>query len=220
LTSDFRDDNAALQRHRAVLARDQADAHSNFTVGAILLDRGDDSGLVHLDQAMNADHEAILPACETAIAYLESRGRSDEAVRYRARVEQQLEVYGAASAEREEVDVTDELEPANLDPALVEQVRAAVANEQEAHKAYLVRKRLRHLSQEHPLYIVAVIPTKRWRQLWKEADAEEKDELTLADRVASALELPVDVQVIVPGPRSGMDDRLDAIEGAEIFSRD
>jgi Zn-dependent protease with chaperone function len=220
LSSDFRDDDSALQRHRAVLARDQADAHSNFTVGSILLDRGDDSGLAHLDKAMDADHEAILPACETAIGYLESRGRSDEAERYRARGEQQMEVYGAATAEREEIDVTDELEPANLDPALVEHVRAAVAREKEAGKAYLVRKRLRHLAEEHPLYIVAVIPTKRWRQLWNESDAEEKDELTLADRVASALELPVDFQVIVPGPRSGMDDRLEAIEGSEIFSRD
>ena len=220
LSSDFRDDDTALQRHQAVLARDQADAQSNFTVGAILLDRGDDSGLGHLDRAMDADHEAVVPACELAIGYLESRGREGEAQRFRARGEQQLEVYGAASAEREEIDVADELEPANLDPALVEQVRVAVAREEEAGKAYLVRKRLRHLAEEHPLYIVALIPTKRWRQLWKESDAEEKDELTLADRVASALELPVDFQVIVPGPRSGMDDRLEAIEGAEIFSRD
>jgi hypothetical protein len=67
---------------------------------------------------------------------------------------------------------------------------------------------------------VAVIPTKRWRQLWKEADAEEKNEETLADRIAADLELPVEFHVIVPGPRSGMDERLEAIPGAKIFSRD
>ena len=203
-----------------MLDREPDDPNSHYVVGAILLGRGDDTGLTHLDRAMDGDHETVVPACEAAIGFLESQGRTDEAQRYRARGEQQLEVYEAATTEREDIDVADELEPANLDPGLVEQIRAAVAGDQEAGKAYLVRKRLRHLADEHPLYIVAVIPTKRWRQLWKESDAEEKDKLTLADRVASSLELPVDFQVIVPGPRSGMDDRLEAIPGAEIFSRD
>ena len=220
LTAEFRDPDAALERYRAVLALDPNDAPANFGIGQILVDRGDDAGLAHLDRAMDADQEAVVPACELAIAYLEARGRSDEANRYRARGEHQLDVYEAASAEREEVGVEDELEPAQLDKALVEHVRATVARHEDVKAAYLVRKRLRHLADEYPLYVVAVIPRKRWRQLWKEADAHDKDESTLADRVAADLELPVEAHVIVPGPRSGMNKRLEAIPGAKIFSRD
>jgi hypothetical protein len=112
-----------------------------------------------------------------------------------------------------------ELAPAVPHEALVAPGRAVIAPHDDVRAAYLVRKRLRHLADEYPLYVVALIPKKRWRQLWKEADADEKDEVTLADRVAADLELPVDFHVIVPGPRSGMDGRLDQIPGAKIFSR-
>jgi Zn-dependent protease with chaperone function len=220
LTAEFREPDIALHRYRVVLDAVPEDPQANFGVGSLLLDRDDDAGLAHLDRAMDADPEAIVPACELAIAYLEERGRSEEADRYRRRGEQQLEVFEAASVERAAVDVDDELEPADLDQALVEQIRATLERHEDVGAAYVVRKRLQHLAEEYPLYVVALIPRKRWRQLWKEADADEKDEDTLADRVASDLDIPVDVQVIVPGPRSGMDERLDAIPGAKIFSRD
>jgi Zn-dependent protease with chaperone function len=219
LTTEFREPELALVRYRAVLEVEPGDPEANLGVGSLLLDREDDTGLDHLERAMDADPDAIVPACEVAIPYLEARGRGEEAKRYRKRGEQQLEVYEAASVERADVDVDDELEPSDLDGALLEQIRATVERHDDVGAAYVVRKRVQHLADEHPLYVLAVIPRKRWRQLWKEADAEEKDESTLAERVADDLELPVDVHVIVPGPRSGMDERLEAIPGAKIFSR-
>ena len=219
LSAEFRDEDTALQRYRAVLAREPNDAQSNFAVGSILLSRGDDGGLAHLDKAMAADHEAVLPACEAAIEYLQARGRTDEADRYRQRGEQQLDVYEAATAERS-VEVDDEFEPARLDGELVERIRSVLSVFPEVRSAYLVRKRLEHLADEEPLYVIALIPKNRWRQLWKDADAEEKENLPLPERFADALELPIDFEVIVPGPRAGMDERLEAIEGSKVFSRD
>jgi hypothetical protein len=64
-----------------------------------------------------------------------------------------------------------------------------------------------------------VIPKKRWRQLWKDSD-DEREDGTLEQRVSDDLTLPVDFHVVVPGPRSGMDERLEAVPGAKIFSRD
>lgn len=219
LSADFREVDVVLERYRAVLAAAPGDAHANYAVGSILLDRGDDAGLAHLDRAIEADPDAVVPACERAIGHLEAQGRSEEAERYRQRGEQQLEVFEAANIERAEVKVDDDLEPAELDETLVEQIRATVERHNDVGAAYLVRKRLEHLAEEYPLYVLALIPRNRWRQLWKEADAEEKDEETLADRVATDLDVPVEVQVIVPGPRSGMDERLEAIPGAKVFSR-
>jgi Peptidase family M48 len=221
LSAEFREPHVALERYRAVLAVAPQDPQANYALGAILLDRGDDAGLVHLDRAMVADPEAVVPACEHAIAYLEARGRSEEAEGYRRRGEQQLEVFEAATIERAEVNVDDELEPADLDEALVAEIRATVERHDDVGAAYLVRKRLEHLADEYPLFVLALIPRNRWRQLWKEADAEEKDEDTLADRVAESLaELPIAVHVVVPGLRAGMDERLEAIPGAKVFSRD
>jgi Zn-dependent protease with chaperone function len=220
LTAEFREPDVALRRYRAVLEVEPDDPQASFGVGSLLLAQEDDAGLAHLERAMDRDPDAVVPVCELAIPYLEARGRTDEAQRYRKRSEQQLEVYGAASVERADVNVDDDLEPPDLDRALLEQIRATVDHHEDVGAAYVARKRLQHLADEYPLYVVALIPRKRWLQLWKEADAEEKDEETLADRVADDLELPVDFHVIVPGPRSGMDDRLEAIPGAKIFSRD
>jgi Zn-dependent protease with chaperone function len=219
LTAEFRDGDAAVERYRAVLAIDDRDAQANLGLGLLLLERGDDAGLVHLDRAIDADPEAVLPACEAAIEYLEARGRSQEAEKYRRRGESQIDVYQQATLEREEVNVDDELEPPNLDEELIGRIRAAVARQQEVATAYVVRKRLRHLADEYPLYVIALIPAKRWRQLWKETKAEDSDETTLAERVTIDLELPVDFHVVVPGPRSGMDERLEQIPGAKIFTR-
>jgi Zn-dependent protease with chaperone function len=220
LAADFRSADEVLERNRAVLSMDADDPTSNYAVGRILLDRGDESGLTHLERAMDGDPEAVVPACEAAIAFLEWQGRQAEAETYRRRAESQVEAYQQAIVERAEIDVDDELEPANLDEEMLEQIREVVSRHPEVRTAYVVRKRLRHLADEYPLYVLALIPAKRWRQLWKEADADEKDESTLADRVAGDLELPVDIQVIVPGPRAGMDGRLERIPGATVFTRD
>lgn len=219
LTAEFRSPDKALERYRAVLSMRADDPQASFGIGQILLERGDEAGLEHLERAMEGDQEAVLPACELAIQFLESQGRQAEAEKYRRRAESQAEVYEQAMVERGGVDVDDELEPANLDDEVLAQIREVVSRHPEVRTAYVVRKRLRHLADEYPLYVLALIPAKRWRQLWKEADADEKDESTLADRVAGDLDLPVDLQVIVPGPRAGMDERLERIPGATVFTR-
>jgi hypothetical protein len=214
LTHAFRDADQALQRYEELLAAVPGDAVAQFAVGRILLERGDDDGLRRLDAAMEADPDAILPASEIAFEYLKERGRGDEAERYRVRAERHADVLDAAAEERQPVSEGDELEPATLPDDLLDRVRAALARHEEVGAAYLARKRLEHLDDEHPLYVVGLIPRHRWRQLWKDAD---DDEPGLAERVVEELDLPFDVHVIVPGPRNPLAQKLPQV-ATEIYS--
>jgi Zn-dependent protease with chaperone function len=217
LTEELDDRDQALPLYREVLEASPEDPQANFAVGRLLLARGDDGGLQHLERAMKNDPDAVLAGCEVAIGYLREQGRKDEAEKYRARGERHLELLAAAGEEREDLSVDDDLGPHDLSEELVERVRRAVETYDEVGSAYLVRKRLRHLDDEYPLYVIGLIPRHRWRQLWKEAD--DDGDPSLADRVADSIELPVDFTVVVPGPRSGIDERFEQIERAKIFSR-
>jgi Zn-dependent protease with chaperone function len=217
LTEAFRGVDAALPLYRELAERDPNDAVANFALGRISLDRDDDGGLAHLERAMASDPEAVLPACEIAFFYLKDKGREQEAERFRARAEEQLQAFEHAGAERESVTAEDRLLPHDLSAEIVESVRSQLARHDDIERIYLARKEVRHLADEYPLYVVGVIRPQGWRARRKEANDPEGP--TFAQRLAAELTLPVDFFVIVPGRRSKLRDRFAEVPGAEIFRR-
>jgi len=215
LTEQLEDAEQALPIYEAVLSRAPDDAQSHFAIGRILLERSDEHGLEHLERAMEADPEAVLPACQIAFGYLSDHDRTEEADRYRARAEQHMQLLEQATEERRDVVADDEFEPHDLSEDLVRQIRRTLSTFSEVADAYLVQKRVEHLRNEYPLYVIGVVPKHRWRQAWKD---EDDDKPTLAQEVAGSLELPVDFHVLVPGPRSDVEERLERVEGAKIYS--
>ena len=215
LTEQLEDAEQALPIYEAVLSRAPDDAQSHFAIGRILLERSDEHGLEHLERAMEADPEAVLPACQIAFGYLSDHDRTEKADRYRARAEQHMQLLEQATEERRDVVADDEFEPHDLSEDLVRQIRRTLSTFSEVADAYLVQKRVEHLRNEYPLYVIGVVPKHRWRQAWKD---EDDDKPTLAQEVAGSLELPVDFHVLVPGPRSDVEERLERVEGAKIYS--
>jgi Zn-dependent protease with chaperone function len=218
LTEAFRSADAALPLYRAVLEREPGHAPAHFAIGRILLAQKDDAGLTHLERAMEADPEAVLPACETAFFYLKEQGLDEEAERFRARGEKQLDTFARASEERGSVTAEDRLLPHELPNDVVENLRSQLARYEEVDRAYLVRKDLRHLADEYPLYVVGIVRPYGRRTLWRQAKDPE-DQPSLAQRLASELKLPVDFLVVVPGPRSKLNKRFAAVSGAEMYRR-
>jgi Zn-dependent protease with chaperone function len=217
LTEAFRGADAALPLYRELAERDPADAVANFALGRILLDRDDDSGLALLERAMASDPEAVVPACEIAFFYLKGKGHEQEAERFRARAEEQVQAFEHAGAERESVTAEDRLLPHDLPAEIVESVRSQLAHYDDIERIYLARKEVRHLADEYPLYVVGVIRPQGWRERRKQAN--DPEEPTFAQRLAAELELPVDFFVVVPGRRSKLRDRFAEVPGAESFRR-
>jgi Zn-dependent protease with chaperone function len=213
LTESFRSEDEALERYRELVGTEN-DAPARYGVGKLLLQKGDEEGLEWVDQAMERDPDAVLPATQLAYDWLRERGREDEAERYRTRAEQQVEVLEAAEEERSQVTVDDELAPPALAPELVEQIRRKVSWHEEVGEAYLVRKRTEHLDEEHPFHVVALVPKHGFRTAWREADDDAEP---LEERVARDLQFGDDLMVAKIGKKSPLAERFAEIEGARLL---
>jgi hypothetical protein len=216
LTTAFRGQDAGLERYRELVGTEN-DAPGRFGVGKLLLARGEEEGLRWLDEAIDRDPDAVLPACELAYEWLRDRGRDDEAQLYRSRGARQADELEAADEERSEVSIEDELAPPALPDELVERIRRKVAWHEEVREAYVVRKVTEHLDEEHPFHVVALVPKSDFRTAWREADDDEEP---LEARVARDLALSDDFMVAKVGRKSPLAQRFAEIDGAKVFSRD
>lgn len=157
LTKVYHGGEAAEPHYRRILERDPANASARLGVGELLLARGDDMGLRELEQAMQADASLVLTACQTAMDFLRGRGRNEEADAYKRRFAEFVEMLGDASEERASVSIDDELEPHGLPREVIWRLRERVA-EYDVAEAYLARKRVEHLGDPYPLFVLVVVP--------------------------------------------------------------
>ncbi|MDX6475695.1 MAG: hypothetical protein QOH95_1206 [Gaiellaceae bacterium] len=218
LTERFAGADASLELYRSLLGGPNA-AAAQFAIGRIMLERGDDGGLRLLDDAMEADPDAILPACELAIAFLVEQGREDETERYFQRGHEHMDVIESAVEERGEVTVDDELEPADLPDALLESVRQKLRGREEIEEAYLVRKRLELFAETDPLYVLAFVPKGGLRSVWREAKNEEDERETVEEWLMRTVDLPGDLIVSRVEKSSPIGRRVTSVDGALVFER-
>jgi hypothetical protein len=215
LTERFHGPERGLARFRELVGTPN-DAVGRFSVGRLLLEAGDGEGLRWLDEAMERELEAVLPACELAYRYLKAHGRDDEAETYRRRAEQQSEAIAAATAERREVSIEDRLEPPTVSETWRQRVWEALAQYKEVDEAYLVRKRTEHFDESHPFYVLGVVPRSTFRTARNEA---KTGDVPLADRVAHDISLPADFMVVTLARKSPLGQAFMRVEGARVYAR-
>jgi Zn-dependent protease with chaperone function len=220
LTERFEGDDVALDLYRALL-EGALDAPARFSIGRILLVRGDDAGLRWLDEAMDRDEEAVVPACELAIGYLKEQGRDAEAAGYFERGNQGVAVLEAAAEERAGVSLDDRLEAPDLPDELLESLRQKLRWRDEIQEAYLVRKRVEKLAATHPFYVLAFVPKGGFRALWKEAKDEESEQETVEEWLVRMVEseVPGELMVARIDKESPIGKRLTSVDDALLFAR-
>jgi Zn-dependent protease with chaperone function len=215
LTEMFRGEDEALARFRELVDTEN-DAAARFSIGRLLLEHEDEEGLRWLDQSIERDPEAVLPACQIAYGYLLEHGREKEAERYRERAEQQASLFERAADERSMVSVDDRLEPLDLSGELLASLREKVAWHEEVGDAYLVRKRTDHLDDTHPFYVLVLVPRSGFKTAWKET---EDDAEPLEERVARDVSLPGEFFVTKVSRKSPLAQHLAQIDGALLYAR-
>jgi Zn-dependent protease with chaperone function len=215
LTEILRGPEDALARYRELVDTEN-DAVGRFAVGRLLLEREDDAGLGWLDESIERDPEAVLPACQIAYLYLHDRERDEEAEAYRVRAEEQANMFEQAAGERSQVSVEDRLEPSKLPDDLLTSLRKKVDWHEEVAAAYLVRKRTDHLDDTHPFYVLAVVPKSGFRTAWKES---HDDVDPLEESVARDVSLPGEFIVVKISGKSPLAQHLAQIDGARVYER-
>lgn len=209
LVERFRGEDAALPLYQGVLEQNEQNAAANFAVGRILLARGDESGLSHLERAMDEDADATLTACELVHTFLEQRGHHADADRYRARAEARVDLLDEAYEERRALGSRDQLSEANLSAEVVDDLCAQLAHHREVDRAYLARRVHSHLDEEFPSYVLGVRLT-FWRL---------KEPSAVVQRLAQELRLPGHFFVVDLGHARGLSRRMRKLEGALIYRR-
>ncbi|HYO68396.1 MAG TPA: M48 family metallopeptidase [Archangium sp.] len=155
LTEDHRDAEASLPLYRRLLERSPDHVSAHFALGRLLLARGEEAGLGHLEEAMNRDTDAILPACGHAISWLEERGREEEARAWRTRGETWARTMHESKEERDSLRQSDTFEPHGLPETALQAVAAQLHGHERVKKAWMVRKSVKHF-QERPLYVLGL----------------------------------------------------------------
>lgn len=211
-TAEFVGQEQAEPRLRELLEQRPRHAEANFLLGQILLERGDEAGIPHLERAMEAEPEGVPAACAAIYSFLRERGREDEAERYRRRLFEHFEAAGQAQGERSGFADGDELLPHELAPEQVEAVRAQLRRYGRVKSAYLARKRVEHFAQK-PLYVLAVETEARWYQSGADAaDAELLHSLT------QQMEMPGEsIFLVLNGQFRRTKKALRGMDGALIY---
>lgn len=180
LAERFIDAEAALLRFEQALTWTDGAAAPMFQLGRILLNLGRDEGLVCLKQAMDADDDAIVPACELAEAYLNNAERGGETVDFVRRREAHQKILDEDSDDRHRIDRGDTLAAHDFDEEQLEPIMRVIgaARKKGLKRAWLVRKTTKHREWEAAYFLVCDVGGfTRWTEDMDELQTEMAEAL-------------------------------------------
>jgi Zn-dependent protease with chaperone function len=214
LTLDLDGEEAALPRLRELVEQAPDHAAASYTLGRLLLDRDDPSGVPHIERAVEREPGARPDGYLTISRFYERQGRERDADDYRRRAWAQGDLMELAGAERKDVTANDRLVPHELSPEQVREVRAQLERIPEVKVAYVVRKEVQHLP-EQPFFVVGV----ELRLAWYKFQSTSKEQ-QIVERVAEAVPLPGQLLVLaLNSHRAKIRRKLKRVPGAELLRR-
>ncbi|HKA14839.1 MAG TPA: M48 family metalloprotease [Myxococcota bacterium] len=191
LVEQLRDPDEALRLYREILAREPQHVSAQLAVGRLLVSRGEEAGLSHLESAIAVHHSAIAPATHAAIPFLRAGRREADEQRWMARAIEHQEALKAAQRERDVIPFGGRYEAHGLAPEQVAAISAQLADHKGVRRAWLVRRRLTMFDDERPQWVLGV---ERRRRFW-EAETKSRD-LLLQARLTS-IRVSGDVRILV-----------------------
>lgn len=146
---------AALPLLDALLARNPRHAPAYYARGRIRLEQRDERGAADIERAMLLDEEAREPGAQLLYGYYYSRQEFSRCDRYRSTLEDLHRERELAMLERNELKGVDGLEPHGLSEEDLAPWRDLLAGEKCAKRAWLARRRVRHLPKL-PAYVLVL----------------------------------------------------------------
>lgn len=127
---------------------------AKFRRGTCLLERADPSGITDIEIVMAKDESAILPGCEAAWRFYQTR-EPEKAERYAQRWQERSDYLARVQAELQTLPADATLAPPELDDATLDAIRR-ILKEHGKHirRAYLMRRILESDSKVHD-YVLA-----------------------------------------------------------------
>ena len=151
----LRGGHAALPLLDALLARSPVHAAAYYTRGRILLEAGEERGVVDVEKAMQLDEAAREPGSQLLYTYFYSRNQLRRCDRYRQMLSQAALERRLAAGERSELKRHQALQPHGLRQSELVCWLAALSGRTGLKRAWLARRNVRYL-RTLPAYVLAV----------------------------------------------------------------
>jgi len=201
--------DAALPIYRQVLERDPRVPVARAIVGLAMLRDGDEEGIDMIEGAMAADADLTIAGNQALRNHFAAQGDLERANAYHRRAAEHAEKLERIQAERSTIPFQAVYDPPDLEAGALDELVARLRADSFIRHAYLVRKRL-ELSDE-PVYVLGVTGSFRFTL--------KDDRAAVAGRIASALDLPIDLYVVVLAGdnRKRLLPILKKVKGAKLF---
>jgi Zn-dependent protease with chaperone function len=175
------EEGVALLEEAVALAPEHASAR--FHLGRILIAKGQENGIAHLDQAMQLDEFLVPEACNLVVGYIFEHGERAAAQKWVDRHDNFTQKMALAQHERSVIQPDDTFIPPTLDREVERAIHETFAAYDGRCRIYFVEKMLQ-VFPENALYIIGV--ERRAGPLVRPADK-------LIDELVATIELPIHV---------------------------
>jgi Zn-dependent protease with chaperone function len=154
IVDELKPDEDLMPLLNALLEQKPEHASALFRRGSLLLERGNEAGIVDLEKVMQLDADAILSGCEVAWRFYKTRD-AEKTEQYAQRWQQRSDYLNMINTELDSLPANADLAPADLDEEAVASVRKILQeNGQYIRRAYLMRRILKSDSSVHD-YVLA-----------------------------------------------------------------
>lgn len=189
LSESYNDQVDALGLYQAVVERQPDHAQAIFSVGRMLLERGDESGIKKIKQAMQMAPGAVVPGCEILYHHYLRQGNEVEAKAYADRYHQQAEHERERNKERNTLNFDDRLIAHDLTAAKVRELVDQLRTYKRIGKIHLARKEIK--LSEQPLYVIGL------QYAWWWWDTEGEFSGKFVDKILQTLKVDYEAYVLV-----------------------
>jgi Zn-dependent protease with chaperone function len=179
----------ALEQFRRIHERAPENPGANFQLGYRLLARDDEAGFAMVERVLSLDLNAKAAACEVLRDYCWRMGRKDEAQAWHDMLAQATAILDGARKERATLLTTHKVERHGLPEEVIEPLRRQLLAIPNLRKAYLVRRKLKHLP-EQPQYVLGFRSTPWWKIGGKKVRAE------VQAKIVNTVVFPFDALII------------------------
>ncbi|HEY9807314.1 MAG TPA: M48 family metalloprotease, partial [Candidatus Obscuribacterales bacterium] len=184
LTLELQDAATATPLLQAVLTINPDHAAANYTLGQVLLEQQDTTGIEHIEKAIAARFDWAMAGYELILNFLAQQGPSAQVQHYQARAEEHYKKLMLARQERSFVRASDEFLAHGFSAETIQSLVGQLARYDQLREAYLVRKVVQYFPED-AFYVLAV---RRQPKFW-ETSTEQADQQFL-NQLANGLEFP------------------------------
>jgi hypothetical protein len=203
---------AVIPELQEILALEPDHVTAHFVLGKALIEQGDETGIKHLERAMEKDPHAVPLGCEAIFQYLAGKRRTVEGEKYRVRIRMYEQKVERAREERKTIRETDRFKAHGIAPEIVRTLRAQLARYSDLASAQLVQKVVKHFPEEQT-WVLGIIR----KRTWYESTDQNLDQV-LINRLVNEVSFPGPTHIILLEHKyKSLRDVFGEIGGSEIY---